>query len=213
LSAAAAVGRLAPAAGRARRGGSERGIIERRIAGAATDRGRQDAAGAIHGEAQHGDAAGSFGRNSSSLRHGQELGNDGIYVAVSGLNDDGRRVHSPSRLRPEQLQHELPDHEEHPDLRNRRKPAEHTIRDVRDVLACDCCADPAGAERDCDPQREPDSAVRCLCRASDFVLIRAVQHREYPSAPRPGTRHGPVERCKRAVRYSHPAGTVRGGLR
>ena len=78
--------------------------------------------------------------------------------------------------RPE-LQHKLPDHEEHPDLRNRGKPAEHKIRDVRDVLACDRRADPASAERDRDPQRQSGSAIRRLCRASDFVLARSTAPR------------------------------------
>ncbi|SDE43418.1 Outer membrane receptor proteins, mostly Fe transport [Variovorax sp. CF079] len=44
--------------------------------------------------------AGSFGRVSTELTHGRKLGDDGhLFLALAGLNEDGWRDHSPSRVR------------------------------------------------------------------------------------------------------------------
>lgn len=44
--------------------------------------------------------AGSFGRVSTELTHGRKLGEDGhLFLALGGLNEDGWRDHSPSRVR------------------------------------------------------------------------------------------------------------------
>lgn len=42
---------------------------------------------------------GSFGRFSQSFQHGRQIDNVGLYIAGTGLSENGWREHSPSRLR------------------------------------------------------------------------------------------------------------------